>query len=92
MYQNVARKLFFLYPPALADFSIPKKAAVVSISGKAKQFVGPQIYRINTFGKGVCSSAEGIDIMFPAPGDQVFYANGMSASSPVVRFSTSLRP
>ncbi|POY70823.1 hypothetical protein BMF94_6236 [Rhodotorula taiwanensis] len=60
-----------------------QNAAVVSISGKAKQFVGPQIYRINTFGKGVCSSAEGIDIMFPAPGDQVFYANGMSASSPV---------
>lgn len=61
----------------------------MAISGTAKQFVGPQIYRINTFGDGVCMSTEGIDIMFPAPGDQVFYANGMSASSPVVSYRYS---
>lgn len=57
---------------------------MVSISGTAKQFVGPQIFRANTFGDGVCETVEGDEIHFPAPGDQVFYAAGMSANSPVV--------
>lgn len=57
---------------------------MVSISGTAKQFVGPQIFRANTFGDDVCETIEGDEIHFPAPGDQVFYGAGMSASSPAV--------
>lgn len=57
---------------------------MVSISGTAKQFVGPQIFRANTFGDDVCETIEGDEIHFPEPGDQVFYGAGLSASSPVV--------
>ncbi|KWU45637.1 hypothetical protein RHOSPDRAFT_32559 [Rhodotorula sp. JG-1b] len=60
-----------------------QNAAVVSISGTAKQFVGPQIFRANTFGEGVCETKEPNELIFPAPGDQVFYGAGLSASSPV---------
>ncbi|TKA57036.1 hypothetical protein B0A53_00992 [Rhodotorula sp. CCFEE 5036] len=60
-----------------------QNAAVVSISGTAKQFVGPQIFRANTFGDDVCETIEGDEIHFPEPGDQVFYGAGLSASSPV---------
>ncbi|GAA5878601.1 hypothetical protein JCM3774_004078 [Rhodotorula dairenensis] len=59
-----------------------QNAAVVSISGTAKQFVGPQIYRANTFGEDICETTEGVEVVFPAPGDQVFYAAGTSANSP----------
>lgn len=48
-----------------------QNAAVVSVSGTAKSFTGPQIYRVNTFGEGVCVNTEGTDDVFPNPGPQV---------------------
>ena len=64
---------------------------MVSISSTAKQFIGPQIFRANTFGDDVCETVEGDEIHFPAPGDQVFYAAGMSANSPVVSAAAEIQ-
>uniref|UniRef100_A0A0K3CI17 FGENESH: predicted gene_8.329 protein n=1 Tax=Rhodotorula toruloides TaxID=5286 RepID=A0A0K3CI17_RHOTO len=61
-----------------------QNAAVVSVSGTAKSFTGPQIYRANTFGEGVCVNTEGTDDVFPNPGPQVFYGGKSSASSPKI--------
>lgn len=62
-----------------------RQAAVVAISGTATEFTGPQAFRINTYGKGVCYLEEETDTIFPNPGDQVFFADGYSADTPSVR-------
>ncbi|GJN87905.1 hypothetical protein Rhopal_000860-T1 [Rhodotorula paludigena] len=59
-----------------------QNAAVVAISGTATEFTGPQAFRINTYGKGVCYLEEETDTIFPNPGDQVFFADGYSADTP----------
>ncbi|GAA5821203.1 hypothetical protein JCM3770_005250 [Rhodotorula araucariae] len=58
-----------------------QNAAVVSISGTATSFTGPQAFRMNTFGDGVCTVEE-VVVVFPNPGDQVFFGEGFDASTP----------
>ncbi|GAA5916029.1 hypothetical protein JCM8208_007493 [Rhodotorula glutinis] len=58
-----------------------QNAAVVSISGTSTSFTGPQAFRMNTFGDGVCSLLAEEPVVFPAPGEQVFYGSGFDASS-----------
>ncbi|KPV76822.1 uncharacterized protein RHOBADRAFT_6848, partial [Rhodotorula graminis WP1] len=58
-----------------------QNAAVVSISGTSTSFTGPQAFRMNTFGDGVCSLIAEEPVVFPAPGDQVIYGSGFDASS-----------
>ncbi|GAA5901841.1 uncharacterized protein JCM6883_000413 [Sporobolomyces salmoneus] len=59
-----------------------QNVAVVAVQGSASEFVGPSMFRANTFGDGVCNNPETIDIVYPAPGDQVFYGGDYSDASP----------
>ncbi|BGP21841.1 hypothetical protein JCM10295v2_000716 [Rhodotorula toruloides] len=75
--------------PALIDqvsdfMPTASSGGLVSVSGTAKSFTGPQIYRANTFGEGVCVNTEGADDVYPNPGPQVFYGGKSSASSPKI--------
>ncbi|BGP37141.1 hypothetical protein JCM10449v2_001045 [Rhodotorula kratochvilovae] len=69
-----------------------QNAAVVSISGTATSFTGPQAYRMNTFGEGVCSIIEEVVAVFPNPGDQVFFGEGFDASTASVTVTGSGGP
>ncbi|KAL1615962.1 hypothetical protein SLS56_011610 [Neofusicoccum ribis] len=59
--------------------------AVVDIEGKdgGDLCMLPNLYVANLDGINSCVSPEGIDTMFPHPGADVVYGDGMSASSPV---------
>ncbi|GAA5879253.1 hypothetical protein JCM16303_003137 [Sporobolomyces ruberrimus] len=60
-----------------------QSVAVVAVEGSASKYVGPRMFRANTFGDGSsCINPEGTDVVYPAPGDQVFYAGDYSDSSP----------
>ncbi|GAA5984442.1 hypothetical protein JCM11641_000139 [Rhodosporidiobolus odoratus] len=59
-----------------------QNAAVVTVSGKADSFTGPSAFRSNTFGDGKCENPEGTDVVFPNPGDQVFYGGNYAGSTP----------
>ncbi|BGP13293.1 hypothetical protein JCM10213v2_001212 [Rhodosporidiobolus nylandii] len=59
-----------------------QNAAVVAVSGTADSFTGPNIFRANTFGDGVCNTPEGTDFVFPNPGEQVIYGGKYSSDSP----------
>ncbi|GAA5900370.1 hypothetical protein JCM5296_001411 [Sporobolomyces johnsonii] len=61
---------------------IYQNAAVVAITGTADTFVGPTVYRVNSFSDGSCVNTEGIDDVYPAPGDQVFYGGKYDSASP----------
>ncbi|GAA5854524.1 hypothetical protein JCM9279_000828 [Rhodotorula babjevae] len=58
-----------------------QNAAVVSISGTSTSFTGPQAFRMNTFGDGVCSLTAEEPVVFPAPGEQVIYGSGFDKST-----------
>ncbi|GAA5936894.1 uncharacterized protein JCM15063_000093 [Sporobolomyces koalae] len=58
-----------------------QNVAVVAVKGSASEFKGPTMFRANTFG-GSCINPEGTDVVYPAPGDQVFYGGDYSESSP----------
>ncbi|GAA6009889.1 hypothetical protein JCM11491_000853 [Sporobolomyces phaffii] len=59
-----------------------QNVAVVAVQGSASEFTGPSMFRANTFGGGVCVNPEGTDVVYPAPGDQVFYGGDYSDGSP----------
>ncbi|GAA5880827.1 hypothetical protein JCM1840_003295 [Sporobolomyces johnsonii] len=61
---------------------IYQNAAVVAITGTADTFVGPTVYRVNSFSDGSCINTAGIDDVYPAPGDQVFYGGKYDSASP----------
>ncbi|KAL1647418.1 hypothetical protein SLS58_002747 [Diplodia intermedia] len=48
----------------------------------------PNLYVANLKGINSCVSPEGIDTMYPDPGSDVVYSNGMSASSPATGSSS----
>ncbi|GAA5927538.1 hypothetical protein JCM1841_002333 [Sporobolomyces salmonicolor] len=54
------------------DREIYQNAAVVALTGTADTFVGPAVYRVNSFLDGSCANTAGTDDVYPAPGDQVF--------------------
>lgn len=66
-----------------------QNCAVVEVKGSADSYTGPAPYRANTFSDGTCKNVEGVDDVFPNPGQQVFYGGKMSSSSPAVRTSLS---
>ncbi|KAH7021817.1 hypothetical protein B0J12DRAFT_714525 [Macrophomina phaseolina] len=59
--------------------------AVVNIEGQndGSLCMLPNLYVTNLGGINSCVSPEGTDTMFPHPGSDVVYGDGMSASSPV---------
>ncbi|GAA6043634.1 hypothetical protein JCM8097_000846 [Rhodosporidiobolus ruineniae] len=59
-----------------------QNAAVVSVTGTATSFTGPNAYRGNTFSDGSCINPEGTDLVFPRPGDQVIYGGSYSSDNP----------
>ncbi|GAA5824389.1 hypothetical protein JCM5353_005020 [Sporobolomyces roseus] len=59
-----------------------QNVAVVAITGTASEFTGPTVFRANTFGEKSCINPEGTDVVYPAPGDQVFYGGKYSDGSP----------
>ncbi|KKY13691.1 putative endoglucanase [Diplodia seriata] len=64
--------------------------AVVDIQGSSGGDLCalPNLYVANLKGINSCVSPEGIDTMYPDPGSDVVYSNGMSASSPVTGSSS----
>lgn len=69
--------------------SLLPQAAVVAVTGTADSYVGPGMFRSNTYGDGVCENPEGTDVAFPNPGDNVFYGGDYSSDDPPVRFPVS---
>lgn len=68
--------------------------AVVDIEGQSGGDLCalPNLYVANLAGINDCTSPEGVDPMYPDPGENVVYANGMSASSPVTGDSSCEMP
>lgn len=62
-----------------------QNAAVVAVTGTAHSYSGPGLFRSNTYGAGICETPEGTDVVFPNPGDQVFYGGDYSSDDPPVR-------